>query len=158
MATLHKLIDIPATKYYFETFVVGAHHSVPHLLKDLLHRKSEIDLALNSNEHSTFVKDELLALQKLVDSKIEEVGYEHLNDIELAEPVYWINKLGKQCAIEISTYGRIRPETMELLVCLDDESFTAALAKAGGLSRIIDSKGSNALARTPVPENLPVLS
>ncbi len=149
------LIDFPPTWYYFNTFVVGAHHSIPHLIVDFQYRLSLLKFEL-SKQHASAVTNKLNKIQQMIQSKLDSVNLNELDELEEAEPYYWVNELGRRGAIEISTYGRIRPETMQLLICLDEDDFVSAMSIAGKLARDIQYAGENALQpSTPVPESMP---
>lgn len=163
MFNLHPLIDVPVTKYYFDAFIVGAHSSLPHLLKDLLERKELILMALSDPDNSlpNYKIKELNFFDSLIESKIStlDIDLKYLSDeIENAEPEYWTNRLGRQSALEISTYGRIRPETMNLLMLLPEDNFVAAMNIAGRLSNKIQILGESSLSQqTPIPGTIPII-
>lgn len=153
MWMIDPLINFPATQYYFDTFIVGAHHSVPHLIADLLHRKSLIDEYLSA---SVVLNNKLAKLKKLICAKLDTLNLADVDQLEEAEPIYWVNELGRRSAIEISTYGRIRPETMELLICMTEEDYETTMTIAGKLSRDIQKLGDVSLNnQTDVPKNMP---
>ena len=158
MHILDTLIDIPVTKYYFDTFIVGAHHSVPHLISDLTKRK-DIALFYIEKDIPFSKKMDLEKLCKMIDTHLATLNLDDIGNIEDAEPTYWIHKLGRQSALEISTYGRIRPETMDLLMCLEEDSYIAAMSIAGKLSSKIQELGDYALTtQSPIPSSLPIIS
>jgi hypothetical protein len=158
MYTVHPLVDIPVTKYYFETFIVGAHSSMPHLLTDLWERKHIALVELNKSLPHNKI-EALKTLIQMIEDKIDSIDPSVINELEDAEPTHWINKLGRQSALEISTYGRIRPETMHLLMCLPEENFIAAMSIAGRLSNKIQALGEQAmLQEVPVPQTMPVVT
>jgi hypothetical protein len=149
------LIDFPSTQYYFDTFVVGAHHSTPHLIADLQHRMGLLKFEL-SKQHAISVSNKLNKIQQMIQTKLDSLNLNELDELEDAEPYYWVNELGRRCAIEISTYGRIRPETMELLICLPDEDFVTAMSISGKLVNHIQLMGDGALNNTTtIPESMP---
>jgi len=152
------LIDIPVTQYYFDTFVVGAHHSMPHLVADLLKRR-ELAKYEQSREIPQVLRNEYDKLIKMIDAKLETIDIEELKDIELAEPIYWVNELARRSAIEINTYGRIRPETMTLLLCVDEEDFATIMKIASGITqRLVGISAKAEASATPVPEKMPRVS
>lgn len=156
MSTLDPLINIPVTQYYFNTFVVGAHHSVPHMIADLQKRKALAKYAISSMPISDHVKDECLKLIQMIDKKLSEVNRDELQDIELVEPVYWVNELARRAAIEINTYGRIRPETLSMLLCIEEEDFGTVMRIASGIThrlKLISDLAEASVA--PVPPQMP---
>ena len=158
MNTLDPLIDIPVTQYYFDTFIVGAHHSVPHLVADLTKRKDTATFYIEK-DIPFYKKMELEKLCKMIDSYLSTIDPNAALGIEDAEPAYWIHRLGRQSALEISTYGRIRPDTMNLLLCLEEDHYVAAMSIAGKLASKIQEVGDYALTTTsPIPTSLPVIS
>jgi hypothetical protein len=158
MSTLDPLIDIPVTQYYFDTFIVGAHHSVPHLISDLSRRKDIASFYIDK-DIPFYRKMELEKLCKMIDTHLSSIDPNSIGNIEDAEPTYWIHKLGRQSALEISTYGRIRPETMDLLMCLEEEHYVAAMSVAGRLSSKIQEIGDRGLAtQSPIPSSIPIIS
>jgi hypothetical protein len=155
MSTPNPLIDIPATKYYFDNFVVASHHSVPHLIADLKKRR---DMAMHrmtwSLDEST--KAGYCKLIELIDEKLSTLNLDELNDLELAEPVYWVNELARRSAIEINTYGRIRPDTLSLLLCVSEEDFGTIMHIASGITnrlKLISDLAEASVA--PVPTQMP---
>lgn len=155
MNTSNPLIDIPVTQYYFDTFVIGAHHSVPHMIADLLRRKELATLAIQETKLE-FKKKEYVKLISMIDEKLSTLDMKELNDLEFVESKYWINELSKRVAIEVNTYGRIRPDTLDLLLCIDEEDFGTIMKIAAGITNklkmITDYAESMA---TPVPPLMP---
>jgi len=155
MSTPNPLIDIPTTQYYFDTFVIGAHHSVPHMIADLLKRKDMANHAMTFNiDEST--KANYTRLIELIDAKLETFDVNELEDLELAEPLYWVNELARCVAIEINTYGRIRPETLSLLLCIDEEDFGTIMRIASEITcrlKLISDLAEAVVA--PVPQQMP---
>ena len=157
MSALDPLIDIPVTQYYFDTFIVGAHHSVPHLISDLSKRK-DVALFYIEKDIPFYKKMELEKLCKMIDKHLSLIDTAEINNLEKNEPAYWVHRLGRQSALEISTYGRIRPETMDLLMCLDEDRYIAAMSIAGKLSSKIQELGDYALTtQSPIPSSLPII-
>ncbi len=135
------------TQYYFDTFIVGAHHSEPHLIAELMQRKLQARA------------DSSLELECMIDKKLAELNLENLNDLESAEPAYWINELGRTAGIEINTYGRLKPETLQLLLCLEEDAFVEAMVIATRLTTRIQLLANTAATESaPVPSNMPVQS
>lgn len=158
MSSLHPLIDFPVTQYYFDTFIVGSHHSVPHLIRDLLARKEIAESALEMEQY-VYKRKELAKLIHLIDVKLSTLNINDVYLIEEFESVFWVNQLGRQSALEISTYGRIKPDTMNLLMCLTDDQFATAMNIAGKLSTKIQILGEHSLINsTPVPTAMPTVS
>ena len=155
MSTPNPLIDIPVTQYYFDTFVVGAHHSMPHLVADLLKRKALAQWRKVQGEIPNIQRDEYDKLIGMIDAKLETINVEELNDVELAEPVYWVNELARRSAIEINTYGRIRPETMSLLMCVDEEDFVTIMRISAGFTSRLQMISETAEVTAPLPEKMP---
>ncbi len=155
MSTPNPLIDIPVTQYYFDTFVVGAHHSMPHLVADLLKRKALAQWRKVQGEIPNIQRDEYDKLIGMIDAKLETINVEELNDVELAEPVYWVNELARRSAIEINTYGRIRPETMSLLMCVDEEDFITIMRISASFTAKLQMISETAEATAPLPEKMP---
>lgn len=152
-------LDFPITEYYVNTFIVGAHHSTPHLIRDLKRILSLANNELQKSHHTPFRTAELHSLLAIVTEKLSTLNLDEESDLELAEPVFWVNQLGRQCSIEISTYGRIRPETMNLLICLPDDDFVAAMAISGKLVNRIQQLGESSLnSAAPIPPTMPVVS
>jgi hypothetical protein len=149
------LIDIPSTQYYFDTFVIGAHHSVPHMIADLLRRKELAEIAIN-NESLKYKIKEYRKLIDMIDAKLSNHNINELNDLELAEPSYWVNELTRRVAIEVNTYGRVRPETMDLLLCVEEEDFGTIMKNASGITNRIKmiSDFAEKMA-APVPPTMP---
>lgn len=158
MYALDPLIDFSVTRYYFKTFIVGSYSSVPHLIRDLLTMKEVANKSISKNL-PTYKNEELKSLVSMIDLELSNYDCEkELLNLEEAEPLYWINKLGRQSALEISTYGRIRPETMNLLMYLQEDEFTIAMSIAGRLSTKIQILGETSLSQnTPVPTTMPVI-
>jgi hypothetical protein len=157
MNLLDPLIDIPVTQYYFDTFIVGAHHSVPHLIADLSKRK-DIALFYIEKDIPFYKVMELEKLCKMIDTHLSTINPADAVNIEKAEPAYWVHRSGRQSALEISTYGRIRPETMDLLMCLEEDQYLAAMSIAGKLSMKIQSLGEYALSsQSSLPPSVPVI-
>lgn len=155
---LNTLIDFPITKYYFDTFIVGPHSSIPHLIVDLISRK-EIALVEMKGDLPQFKINDLKALVDLIEAKLLTLDMRKLEDLESEEPVYWIHKLGRQSALEIVTYGRVRPETMNLLMCLPEEDFIAAMSVAGRLSAKVQATADFSISqKTNIPASMPVAS
>lgn len=150
------LIDIPVTQYYFDTFVVGAHHSLPHMVDDLLKRKRLAEWSKTQAEISPVQRDDYDKLISMIDAKLDSINVDELNDLELSEPVYWVNELARRSAIEINTYGRIRPETMALLLCIDEEDFATVMKIASGITlklQLISQESE--IPTASVPEKMP---
>lgn len=146
------------TKYYFDTFIVGSHHSIPHLIADLLNRKQ---YAEEQNENSKSELEKIInnKLISFIDDKLSDLDITQLDDLESSEKIYWINQLGRQSALEISTYGRLRPDTMDLLMCLPEEDFIITMSIAGKLSNRIQILGETSLSsNTDLPPSMPVIS
>lgn len=155
MSTSNPLIDIPVTQYYFDTFVIGAHHSVPHMIADLLRRKELAEVALQETKLE-FKKKEYTKLISMIDEKLSTVDMDDINDLEFVESKYWINELSRRVAIEVNTYGRIRPDTLDLLLCIDEEDFGTIMKIAAGITnrmKLISDFAESMV--TPVPETLP---
>jgi hypothetical protein len=143
------------TKYYFDVFIVSPHHSMPRLIADLMVRKKFAEEQIESST-SNAEKEILSSLIKLINEKLKTLDLDELADIEHAEPVYWINELSRRCAIEINSYGRVRPETMELLMCVEDDDFVKIMSTANRITLRIQQL--DAFARhdaTPKPDNMP---
>jgi hypothetical protein len=158
MHILDPLIDIPVTQYYFETFIIGAHHSVPHLIADLLKRKDIASFYIEKDIPDS-KKADLIKLKTMINAKLLSIDQTDLDHIEDAEPAYWVHRLGRQSALEISTYGRIRPETMDLLMCMEEDQYLAAMSIAGRLASKIQQLGEQALStQSPIPSSLPIIS
>lgn len=159
MYVFNSTIDFPITRYYFKTFIVGSYSSLSHLIRDLVQLKQ---IATNSISavNASFRNEELKLLINMIDSELANYDADAiLDDLEDDEPVYWINRLGRQSALEISTYGRIRPETMNLLMCLPEDDFQVAMSIAGRLANKIQILGEQALSQdTPIPPTIPVVS
>ena len=158
MNTLDPLVAFPATQYYFDTFIVGAHHSLPHLVADLLERKSIAEFWVEKDIPNC-KKESLVHILAMIDKKLSTIDADEEYKLEAAEPMYWIHRLSKQSALEISTYGRIRPETMELLMCLEDDEFAYIMCLAGRLSTKIQAIGDNSLSshQAPLPSSIPII-
>jgi hypothetical protein len=148
--------DFQITQYYFDTFIVGQHYSVPHLVADLnLKRQQAIELLARCEEYKS---SNLTMLIKMIDTELAKHNLNDHPNIEDCESAYWVIRLGRQSALEISTYGRIRPETMNLLMCLDDDAYMDAMSIAGRLSNKIENLGYSALnTNTPIPPTMPVV-
>jgi len=149
------LIDIPVTQHYFDRFVIGAHHSIPHMIADLLKRKELATIAIRSSINDV-QKSEYSKLVQLIDAKLETINVDEVKDLELAEPVYWVNELARRSAIEINTYGRIRPETLSLLLCVNEEDFGTIMRIASGIThrlKLISDLAEAVVA--PVPQQMP---
>jgi hypothetical protein len=159
MYVFNSSIDFPITHYYFRTFVVGSYSSVPHLIRDLLSMKEIANKSI-SLESLPSRNEELKKLITMIDNELSKYDIENeLSELEESEPIYWVNRLGRQSALEISTYGRIRPETMNLLMCLPEDEFIAAMSIAGRLSTKVQVLGETSLSqRTPVPSTMPIIS
>jgi hypothetical protein len=158
MNTIDQPHNIPITQYYFDTFIVGSHHSVPHLIADLQSRRS-IAMFDMANKQPICQIESLQRLINMIDEKLSTLNLSLLNDLEDAEPIYWQNQLGRQCALEIVTYGRVRPETMNLLMCLEEDSFIATMSIAGRLSHKIQITGELGMnISAPLPDAVPVVS
>ncbi len=159
MYVFNSTIDFPITRYYFKTFIVGSYSSLSHLIKDLLQL---MQIASNSISpaNASFRNEELKVLISMIEAELANYDVDAaLADLEDDEPVYWINRLGRQSALEISTYGRIRPETMNLLMCLPEDDFQVAMSIAGRLANKIQILGEQALSQdTPIPPTIPVVS
>ena len=159
MYILNSVINFPITRYYFKTFIVGSYSSLSHLIRDLLQMKQTATNSISST-NASFRNEELKLLIGMIDAEL--VNYDAdtiLADLEEDEPVYWINRLGRQSALEISTYGRIRPETMNLLMCLPEDDFQVAMSIAGRLATKIQVIGEQALSQdTSIPSTMPVVS
>jgi hypothetical protein len=154
MSILNPLIDIPATQYYFDTFVVGAHHSVPHMIYDLLKRKESAEAALNEPVLE-YKRKEYTKLIEMIDEKLSTLDMSDLDDLEAFEPTYWINELSRRAALEINSYGRVRPETLDLLLCVEEDDFLTIMKIVTGITtriRII-SESSEAMS-APVPSTM----
>jgi len=156
MSTSNPLIDIPSTQYYFDTFIIGAHHSVPHMIADLLKRKELATSALAETKFE-YKKKEYIKLIEMIDDKLSEYDKNELNDLEFVESKYWINELARRSAIEINSYGRIRPETLELLLCVEEEDFRMIMQIAAGITTklVMISSYAEAMSIAPIPENMP---
>lgn len=159
MYVLNSLIDFPVTRYYFNTFVVGSYSSVPHLIRDLRNMRELANSSISSDLPG-FKNHELKELVTMIDNELSKYDCENeLLELEESEPMYWVNRLGRHSALEISTYGRIRPDTMNLLMCLEEDEFIAAMSIAGRLSTKIQALGEESLSHpTPVPPTMPVVS
>jgi hypothetical protein len=159
MYILNSTIDFPITRYYFKTFIVESYSSVPHLVRDLLQLKQ---IAYNSISPSnvSYRNEELKLLINMIEAELANYNTDiELAELEENEPIYWINRLGRQSALEISTYGRIRPETMNLLMYLPEDDFQIALSIAGRLSSKIQAMGEQSLSQeTPLPPTMPIVS
>jgi hypothetical protein len=159
MYVFNSTIDFPITRYYFKTFIVGSYSSLSHLIKDLLQL---MQIASNSISpaNASFRNEELKVLISMIEAELANYDVDAaLADLEEAEPVYWINRLGRQSALEISTYGRIRPETMNLLMCLPEDNFQVAMSIAARLANKIQVMGEQALSQeTQIPPTMPVVS
>jgi hypothetical protein len=155
MSTHNPLIDIPVTQYYFDTFVIGLHHSVPHMIADLLRRKELATVAMAETIFE-FKKNDYTKLISLIDEKLSEYDLNDLNDLEFVESKYWINELARKAAIEINSYGRIRPDTLELLLCLEEEDLKTIMQIAAGITRKLTMISAYAESiAVPIPENTP---
>jgi hypothetical protein len=159
MYALNLTINFPVTRYYFKTFIVGSYSFSSHLVRDLLQLKQAAS-NLISPSNISYRNEELKLLINMIDAELANYDIEtELLNLEESEPVYWINRLGRQSALEISTYGRIRPETMNLLMCLPEDDFRAAMSIAGRLSTKIQVTGEQALSEeTPISPTMPVVS
>lgn len=156
MAMSNSLIDIPVTQYYFDTFVIGAHHSLPHLVADLVKRKRLAEWAKIQDETPPVQQDEYDKLIQMIDEKLSTINIEELADLELSEPAYWVNELARRSAIEINTYGRIRPDTLSLLLCISEEDFGTVMRIASNITQRLKLISDLAEASsTPVPEKMP---
>lgn len=124
------------TTYYFRTFVVGKHHS------------------------QRALREELIELQKDADPALTEMIQSALKDMPLVvegnEHEYWINELARRAALEINSYGRVKPETLELMMCMQDDDFSAIMAIADSITQHIQELCKNAV-NTPLPTNIPVV-
>lgn len=158
MYALNSAIDFPVTRYYFDTFILGQYSSTSHLVRDLINMREVAAKSINAELPSYKVKE----LKKLIDMIESELSNYNINaelaNLEENEPVHWMHKLGRQAGLEISTYGRIRPETMNLLMCIPEENFEIAMSIAGRLSIKIQALGEESLMQnTPVPSTVPVI-
>jgi hypothetical protein len=158
MHILDPLINFPVTQYYFDTFIVGRHHSVPHLISDLNKRKNIATYYL-LKDIPECIKEDLVKLSGMIDTKLLTIDSNEILKLEAAEPAYWVNSLGRQSALEISTYGRIKPETMNLLMCLDEDRYIAVMSIAGHLAGKLQMLGEASLSSSaPIPSTLPIIS
>jgi len=159
MYMLNSTIDFPITRYYFKTFIVGPYSFSTHLVRDLLQLKQVASNSISPSNVS-YRNEELKLLINMIDAELANYDVEtELLNLEENESVYWINRLGRQSALEISTYGRIRPETMNLLMCLTEDEFQIVMSIAGRLTTKIQVMGEQALSQeTPIPSTMPVVS
>lgn len=152
------------TQYEFDTFVVGKHHSRARLIQDLLKRKSKAQDVVGSADLTKFGIDlpatiktlEAKQLIEMIDSELAQHDINLLKDLESEEPAYWIDELARTSALEINTYGRIRPETMDKLMLLPEDHFVSAMNKSAILVVKLKNTAEGAQAiDAPIPENLP---
>lgn len=153
------LKDVPAgmSQYEFDTFIVGKHHSKARMIQDLLRRKSSaMDLIADLVNFTTLEVLEARQIVVLIDKELSKHNINDLNALEIEEPIYWINELARQSALEITTYGRIRPETQDKLMLLEEDQFSNAMLKTGSLVKKINTLAEAAYnITTPLPEGLP---
>lgn len=145
------------TQYEFDTFIVGKHHSVARMIQDLLRRKSAaIDLIADLDNFTTLEELEARQIIILIDKELSKYKIDDFNTLEKEEPIYWVNELARQSALEITTYGRIRPETQDKLMLLEEDQFSNAMLKTGSLVKKINTLADTAYnITTPMPEGLP---
>lgn len=158
-----KLVATGMTQYEFDTFVVGKHHSRARLIQDLLRRKQALlekrddDLSKFGIELPGNLKfSDADNMIKMIDIELSRHDINHLKDLEKEEPAYWIDELARTAALEINTYGRIRPETMDKLMLLPEENFISSMNKASTLVMKLKLTAEGAeIINAPLPGNLP---
>jgi hypothetical protein len=152
-------IPVGITSTYFRNFIVAAHHSKPHLILDLLKQKQnsieEIARLLVIDGSLRLL--ELEQLIRMIDIELAKYNIDEVSKIEEEDTVYWVDKLARQSALEITTYARVRPETMNLLMLLSEDQFVNAMSKAGHLINAIKSLSDIGQNISPIiPDSLPV--
>lgn len=149
-----KNINVSMTQHEFDTFLVGKYHSKARLIRDLLVKKKEIKDSYVFGQDIISQADQDMI--RMIDAELDKHDINLINNLEKEEPIFWINELARQSALEINTYGRIRPETMDKLMLIETEHFEAAMAKCGALvmrlKQIADSAYSHS---APLPESMP---
>jgi hypothetical protein len=145
------------TEYYFDTFIVGIHHSIPHLIADLLNKREVAEQELSTALPNR--RSDIEYFIKLIDKKLSILSCDVTDELEQNDRTYWVNELGRVAAIEINTYGRIKPDTLEKMLCLDDDSFVEVQSIAVRLTQKmqhLEYAAQQELA--PVPPTMPVQS
>jgi hypothetical protein len=127
--------SVGMTQYEFDTFIVGKHHTRARLIQDLLRRKQN---ALDEIEHMPLTlreldQAELKNLIRMIDIELSQHDINNIKDLESEEIAYWIDELARTSALEINTFGRIKPETMDKLMLIEEDHFISAMNKAGML-------------------------
>ena len=148
------------SSYEFETFVVGKHHSNARFIQSLLRMKQEslekLDYLTKEEKTNTLEFLDNQHLIKKIDNELSKHDINLLNDLDDEEEVYWIDRLARQSALEINTYGRIKPETIDKLMLMDEEHFILAMNKAGMLVDRIKNLAEDAhRISSPMPPTLP---
>lgn len=151
-----KEYSVGITRFEFKTFVIGKHHSQARMIRDLLRMKQSALEDVSKLETDTLRQCELIQLIEMIDTELANYDMNLLSDIEDEEPTYWINELARTAALEINTHGRIRPETMDKLMLIDEDHFVSAMIKAGKLVTKVTSTAENSeTIDAPLPRNLP---
>jgi hypothetical protein len=132
--------------YEFETFFLDKFASAP------LHREYFKLVAFASMTNKRF-KEIVPCLTKPTTNDVEQ-AWKRLNEEKV---VFIVQQLGRQFGLDLCSYGRVRPETLDMILCLSSDQQVVVFQIGNQVQVKVETNlvAASSPQSTPLPNSMP---